>query len=408
VTEKEVLTLVVCGEVDHGKSTLLGRLLWDTHSLPQERIAELGRICGNLGKGIEPAYLLDQFHEEREQERTIDTTQIFFKTRKRRYCLIDTPGHIEFVKNMMTGATQAEAALLVVDVCDGIRAQTLRHACLLKMFGISQIIVAVNKMDLAGFSKARFDGEKSGISGLLKKIGLKPRAIIPVVAKDGDNIVRASRRLSWHRGSTLIEAMSVLRGRKAATGAPLRFCVQDIYRHGAATICAGRVESGRLRVGQKVVALPCGQVTKIRAIKVFKGRRSSAAAGENIGLILNHSDRRRGEVLCSPAGKPAARTCFEGHIFWFGQKSLRVNEIFTLRCATQETKGVLACVHERMDSSTREILEKDGRQVKENDLARVAFRTETPLVMENFDCIESLGKFVLEDDTGVCGFGMKR
>ena len=240
--EKEVLTIVVCGEVDHGKSTLLGRILCDTRSLPDGKWAELKRVCRQMGRDIEPAYLLDQLKEERQGEMTIDTTQVFFKTRKRRFCLIDTPGHLEFIKNMMTGATQADVAVLIVDVKGGIGEQTQRHARLLKMLGICRFIVAVNKMDLVGFSQEKFEEARKNILGFLRQIGLEPIATIPIAAKEGDNVLKLSCSMKWYRGSTMIKALDLINGGTTPDGAPLRFSIQDVYKMGAESICVGRVE----------------------------------------------------------------------------------------------------------------------------------------------------------------------
>ncbi len=406
--EKNILTIVVCGEVDHGKSTLLGRILCDTRSLPDGKWAELERVCRQMGRDIEPAYLLDQLEEERQEAMTIDTTQVFLKTRKRRYCLIDTPGHLEFIKNMMTGATQADAAVLIVDATVGVVEQTQRHARLLKMLGVDRFIVAVNKMDLAGFSKEKFEGVQKKVSGFLRRLGLKPVAMIPIAAKEGHNIFKLSDRMKWYRGPSMIKALDSLCGDVSGKRAPLRFPIQDVYKIGSDSIIVGRVESGFIKVGQRAIVYPCGQKTKISAIKVFNRKKTIAHTGDSIGLVLSCPGRVRGEVICSTVGKPTLNTSFDGHIFWFAQKPLKINGSLKLRCATQEVGCVLTRIHERMDSATREVLERGANEVGKNELARVTFRVRSPMVIENFDVMGSLGRFVLENDSAVCGFGIKR
>ncbi len=407
----EVLKIALCGEVDHGKSTLLGRLLWETGSLPPEKRFELKRVSGQLGKDIEPAFLVDQFREEREEERTIDTTQVFFKTRKRRYCLIDTPGHVEFIKNMMTGACQAEAGLLLIDASGGVRKQTKRHVHLLRMFGIRDVIVAVNKMDLIGFDKKKFDEIKAEVLDFFKQCGLKASAVIPVSAKKGDNIVRRSPSLAWHKGPTLVAALDALSFAGIRRGRSLRLPIQDVYRDGSETIYVGRVESGRVKVKQKVVLFPSGRQTQVLAIKVFGPRKISASTGENVGLVLKDAFcAKRGEVVCAQGVQAAARpfcfSSFQGSVFWLSQRPLKVQQSFTLRCATQEASGIVEKIKGRMDSATLEVMESDPRAIERNELGRVVFNVKPSLVLERFDQIAPLGRFVIEEAGKISGFGV--
>lgn len=405
--DKRLLNIVVCGDVDHGKSTLLGRLLLETGSLSLEKISELEDVCHQRGKDLEPAFFIDQLKEEREQERTIDTAQVFLKTRKRSYCLIDTPGHVEFIKNMMTGLTQAEAALLLVDASCGVQEQTQRHVSLLKMCGVSSMIVAVNKMDLVSYGENRFREVCRILLSVLDGARRAAVAVIPVVAKKGDNILKRSERLKWYKGPVLIEAMDALESYGQAERKPLRFSIQDVYRIDGEVVYAGRVESGCIRARQKVIILPDGEEAEISAVKVYGAKKGAAYAGENIGLTLKGSKSRRGEILSSRENQPFVVKSFEGSVFWISLRPLKLGQTVSLRCAAQEVRVTVDHILQIRNSATLEVLEREEREVKCNELAKVVFRSDVPWVIENFNFTAPLGRFVLEDAAGVCGFGMK-
>ena len=230
MTDSSTLNFVIVGHVDHGKSTLIGRLLYDTDSLPSDKIEEIKKTSEGLGRKTEFAYLLDHLEEERQQGLTIDTTQVFFKTDKRCYVIIDAPGHVEFVKNMVTGASQAEAAILIIDVKEGIKEQTKRHAYILSLLGLNQVVVILNKMDLVDFSEGRFNEVKKGAQEFLNSINMDPLFYIPICAIKGDNIARRSERMNWYNGPTLLESLDTLKSRESAENKPLIFPIQDAYK----------------------------------------------------------------------------------------------------------------------------------------------------------------------------------
>ena len=244
--DEQSLKFVIVGHVDHGKSTLIGRLLYDTNSLPPDKMEEIRKTSQDLGRDTEFAYLLDHLEEERRQGITIDTTQVFFKTDKREYVIIDAPGHVEFVKNMITGASQAEAAILIIDAKEGIQEQTKRHATILSMLGIEQVIVLINKVDLIDFSEEKYTELKSRLEKFLTTLNITPKLYIPISALKGDNIANKSTNMPWYKGPTMLEGLNHLKNKIAEENQPLIFPVQDIYKVDDKRVIVGRVETGEI------------------------------------------------------------------------------------------------------------------------------------------------------------------
>jgi sulfate adenylyltransferase large subunit len=405
--DKKAIPIVICGQVDHGKSTLIGRILVETRSLSNGKLLEIKKASADLGKDMELAFLLDQLEEERRQERTIDTTQVFFKTKKRKYCLIDTPGHVELIKNTMTGATQADIALLIVDVGQGVTEQTRRLIALFELLGIEKVLVAVNKMDLAVFDRSRFESVASEVELFFSKSKLKAPLIIPVSAKSGENVLRRSQVLRWHKGPTLLGALDSLECPTQGKDKPLRFPVQDIYRVKKEVLVLGRVASGRLKRGQDVIVLPSGKKTSVAEIRVYAKQKDLAVAGENIGVVLkNSSDIKRGDVLCQVEKAPVPFKRFQGRVFWLCDEPLSRGARMILRCATQELSCEIESIGDRMDPSALEILEKEAASLKLNEMAKIILKTERAFVVEPFGSVEELGRFVLESDGQVCAAGV--
>src|SRR6476661_2650265 len=261
------MKIVFVGHVDHGKSTVIGRILEETGSLPEGKLEALRASCEAEGRPFEYAFVLDALAEEQQQNVTIDTTQIHFRTAKRGYVIIDAPGHEEFLKNMITGAASADAAVMVVAADEGAREQSRRHGQLLGLLGIRQVIVAVNKMDLASYAEARFREIEQEFSAFLKGLGLSARAFIPISARDGANIERKSDELAWFKGPTLLEAIDSFEEAPSSAQQPLRFPVQDVYRLGNQRIVAGRIESGTLRVGDQLLFSPRHKTARVATIE---------------------------------------------------------------------------------------------------------------------------------------------
>lgn len=404
---KESIKIVIVGHVDHGKSTLIGRLLLDTGSLPKGKLAEIRKISRELGKDTELAYLTDQLKEEREQNITIDTTQIFFKSKKRDYVIIDAPGHVEFLKNMITGATQAEAAVLIVDTDEGVMEQTGRHAYIISMLGIDKLIIVFNKMDKINFQEDKFNAVKDKLQKFMRELGATPYAMIPISAREGDNVFKPSSRMKWYKGPTILNALDSIKLSRKEERKPLRYPVQDIYRVEGKNIIVGRVESGVARQGQELVLLPSGDKVKIDSIAAFEEAKSKAAVGESIGLILKTSvPVKRGDVFIEEANMPKLTDCFKGNMFWMANEPLEVGKPVIFRCATQEVECVAEKIERRIDSSTLEILEKNAKSLKLNEAGVVVLKTTKPIVLENFSFIRELGRFAIERDSVLQGAGI--
>jgi sulfate adenylyltransferase large subunit len=404
---KSHMNIVIVGHVDHGKSTLIGRLLLDTDSLPKDKITEIKKISKELGKDNELAFLTDQLKEEREKNMTIDTTQIFFNTRKRSYCIIDTPGHVEFLENMITGASYAETAVLVVDANEGILEQTRRHAYILGMLGIDDLIVVFNKMDLINYKEERFKEVKNELLIFLEGIGIRPSFTIPISAKEGVNISKKSSKMRWYQGPCLLKASDSLKLDTKIEKRPLRFSIQDTYEIDGQTVTVGKILSGAVKQGQEVMLLPSFKKTRINLIKVFGKSMKEARAGKNIGLILDDpSFTKKGVIVVEKTEAIKPTDCFKANIFWMSDEPLKINQTLSLRCATQETSCIAEKIEKRINSSTLEIIEENADELKINETGIAIIRTEQPLVIEKFSFIEELGRFAIEKKSILQGMGI--
>ena len=283
----EQLKIVIVGHVDHGKSTFVGRLFHDTGSLPEGKLEQLQKIAERRGVPFEWANLMDALQSERDQNITIDTAQIWFQTKKRQYVIIDAPGHKEFLKNMITGAANAEAALLLIDAHEGVQENSRRHGYLLNLLGIRQIAVLVNKMDLENYSQARFNQIETEYRAWLRTIGVEPLIFLPIAAKHGDNIATLSSNMPWWKGPTVLQTLDDFKLAELPKNQPLRFPIQDVYRFDERRILAGRVESGSIKVGDRLVFSPSNKVSTVKTIERWNAAPTqSATAGESIGITL--------------------------------------------------------------------------------------------------------------------------
>ncbi len=396
----EKLKFVIVGHVDHGKSTLIGRLLYDTNSLPEGKIEEIKQLCESLGKELEFGYVMDHLEEERDQGITIDTAQTFFNTEKRDYVIIDAPGHVEFLKNMISGASQAEAAVLIVDAEEGIKEQTKRHAYILGMLGLTQVIVVINKMDLVNYDQKRFESVKKDLLEFLRNINIKPTYVIPISAKKGDFIANRTSNMNWHEGLTLLEAMDTFKTKENANDKPLRFVVQDVYSFDR-RIIVGRVESGIIRKGDNIKVLSSGEETRVKTIEEFMKNVTEAEAGKSTGITIE--DKLfidRGNVIVHDGDMPAVTTRIKANIFWMDRTPFKKGESLRFRCATQEVNCEIEKINRVINSSTLEMISEDAAEIKNREVASIVIRTDKPVVVENFNKMEELGRFVLaREDT---------
>lgn len=403
------LKIAVCGHIDHGKSTLIGRLLLDTGSLPDDKIKDLKRIAKDFDEETQLAYLTDQLKEERERNITIETTQIFLKTKKRPYCLIDTPGHLEFIKNMLSGASQAEAAMLVVDISEGIQDQTRRHAYLLHFLSLKNIIIVVNKMDLVQYSQQKFLDIEKQLQDLFNGLKIKPQQVIPLSAKLGENISRRSKHMNWYHGPCLTEALDAnpLNSDKRKLSQDLRLPVQDIYTIDGEKITVGRIAAGTLREGQEVTLLPNGIKNKIKAVKGFNKTSRSASVDENVGLTFTTDipGLQRGDVICASENAPQNSKRFLGNLIWLNSTALSKGQQLELHCATQTLSCSVTQILERVDPKTLTILETDAQLINENQAGIVEFELLKPVLIEKHSAVPELGRYSIENDQGLLGAG---
>jgi len=403
--------IVIVGHVDHGKSTLIGRLFHDTDSLPEGKVEAIRKASEAEGMEFEYAFLLDALLEEQAQNITIDTTQLPFRTAKREYVIIDAPGHKEFLKNMITGASTADAAFLLIDANEGIQEQSRRHAYLLSLLGIRQVVVAVNKMDLVGFSQEVFDRIRAEYGVFLEKLGVAPMHFVPISAKNGVNITAASPELAWFDGPTILEALDGFEESAAPEGLPLRLVLQDIYRFDERRILAGRIESGSLAVGDEIAFWPDRKRSRIKSIETWNAPipPTSASAGESVAITLEEQIFvERGQIGAHPDEGPAEGREIHASLFWLEKDPLPVNRPFTLKLGTQSVEARLVEIQQVLDSSTLEPLEGSRAILHRNEVADVRIRTRRPIAFDRHDRIGETGRFVVITGTRIGGGGIIR
>ncbi len=402
------IKIVFVGHVDHGKSTIIGRLLHDTKSLPQGIIDRVQKIADETGKNFEYAYLLDAFAEERQQGITIDMTQIKFSTTKRNYLIIDAPGHKEFLKNMISGAANANAAFLVIDAAAGVQEQSRRHAYLLSLLGIKKIFVLVNKMDLVNYSASRFSEVATEIKNFLASIEITPEKIIPVSGFCGDNITVRSENLNWYGDKNLIETLDEIEISENIFE-PLRLPIQDVYKFDERRIIAGRIESGKLKVGDRIKIFPEGRETVITEIASWleKDKKISASAGESVGIIVaDEFFNKRGEIITlAETAPPKISNRLRASVFWLGKNSLSVGKNYKLKLATSEVEVTVEKIIRTVDAATLES-KNISQELKLNDVGEIIFKLKNEIAFDEFGKFQATGRFVLVDGYDVAGGGI--
>ena len=403
-----LMRLVIVGHVDHGKSTLVGRLLSDTGSLPEGKLEFVQDICDQQGKTFEFAFLLDALQEEQEQGITIDTSQIFFHTPKRKYVIIDAPGHKEFLKNMVTGAADAEAALLLIDAKEGVQEQSRRHGYILKLLGLTQVAVVINKMDLVGYDEKVYSKIKKEYSNFLKSLGVKAKEFIPVSAKLGINIAELKDEMPWYKGPTVLNMLDQFEKKPRPDHLPFRFPVQDVYKFDERRIIAGRVESGKLKVGDRIIFSPSNKQAVVKTIEAWSVNEQpvSATSSESIGFTLDEQIFvERGNVCTLREELPIVSTTFDANVFWMGQHKLEKGRKFIIKLNTQEVECEVQEFKKAIDASTLETLSNQD-YIAKNDVAELTLKTRSPVAFDLFGSIATTGRFVLVDQYDVCGGGI--
>jgi elongation factor 1-alpha len=405
MAEKEHLNLVFIGHVDHGKSTSIGRILYDTGALSEQDLKRLKEEADKVGKPtFEFAFAMDQLKEERERGVTIDVAHKEFQTPKYYFTIIDAPGHRDFVKNMITGASQADAATLVVSCKEGIQPQTKEHAVLAKVLGIQQLVVGINKMDSVGYDRVKFEDLKSQLTTLLKTIGYKLDAVqfIPYSAYEGENVAKKPTKMEWYKGPTLVEAFDKFTVPAKPLDKPLRLPVQDVFTiTGHGTVPVGRVETGVMRPGDLIAFMPSGAKGEVKSIEMHHQPLSEAKPGDNVGFNVKGVDRkdlRRGEVAGPASNPPTVVQDFTANIVVL-EHPTAIAKGYTpvFHIHTAQMACTITDILEKKDPKTGQTLQKNPDFVKTGDVAIVKVKPLRPMVVEKFNEFPQLGRFAIRD-----------
>ncbi len=406
------MNIVIVGHVDHGKSTVIGRLLADTGSLPQGKLEAVRESCRRNSKPFEYAFLLDALKDEQAQGITIDMARCFFKTAARDYIIIDAPGHIEFLKNMITGASRAESALLVIDADEGIKENSKRHGQMMSMLGVKQVTVLANKMDLVNFSEEVFEKLKADYTAFLAQINVMPVSFIPVSAREGDNIATISERMAWYKGATVLEQLDQFTSDKELHEKPFRFPVQDIYKFTRSNddrrIVAGTVAAGTVRVGDEVLFLPSGKKSTIQSVELFNtAPKQQTSSGEASGFTLTTQIYvRPGELMVKPAEpQPEVGSRFRVNIFWVGRAPMIRNKEYKLKLGSARAMVKLAEICNTLDASDL-TYSKSKQQIDCRDVGECILETSRPIAFDTTSASETTGRFVIVDNYEIAGGGV--
>ncbi|MDR0997396.1 MAG: 50S ribosome-binding GTPase [Zoogloeaceae bacterium] len=409
---KERMNIVITGHVDHGKSTLVGRLLADTHSLPEGKLEGVREACAANGRVFEYSMLLDALADEQRQGITIDSARVFFKSQKREYVLIDAPGHIEFLRNMLSGASRAAAAILVIDAMEGIAENSRRHGLLLSLLGIGQVVVAINKLDAFAYDEAVFARIRREYAAYLNSLGVVPAAFIAISAREGENIVTASAAMPWHGGPSLLEALDAFENPADAASAPFAMPLQDIYRFSndgdERRIYAGTVVSGQVEVGEAIRFLPSGKTAHIASLEGWRApQKTVARAFDACGFTLAEDIYvKSGEVMVktTEAAPVFAASRLEANMIWLGQASCVANRAYWLKLGHARVKAFLEHVEHVLGDAPPDA--EGGPRLRQNDCARVVLRLDAPIALTRFADNQALGRFVLVDGYDAAGAGI--
>ena len=408
----ERMNIVIVGHVDHGKSTLIGRLLADTNSLPVGKLEQVKRTCELNSKPFEYAFLLDALIDEQAQGITIDTARVFFKSSKREYIIIDAPGHIEFLKNMISGAARAEAAILLIDAHEGIAENSKRHAYMLSLLGIKQIVVAINKMDLVNYSESKFQEIKNDYLIFLKEIGIEPIAFIPISARNGFNLIEHSSEMPWYKGKTILELIDSFEKEKEDEEKSFRMFVQGVYKFTEngdnRRIIAGTINSGTINVGDEIIFLPSNKKSTVKTIEIY-GKESPlfAKVEQAIGLTLTTQVYvKPGDLICRTDQQlPFTTNRFKANIFWMGKNSLSIHKKYKLKIGTNKVGLNIENILSVMNASNLEST-INREEVHRNEVAQIIFKTDKPISFDLFNQIKTTGRFVIVDEYDIAGGGI--
>lgn len=412
MAEKPHLNIIFTGHVDHGKSTLVGRVLYDTGAISENDLRKLKEEAAKVGKAtFEFAFAMDQLKEERERGVTIDIAHRDFNTQKYYFTIIDAPGHKDFVKNMITGASQADAAVLVCSAKEGVQAQTIEHAFLLKVLGVQQFIICINKMDSVNYEQAAFEKVKTDLTAKIKPMGypVDKLPIIPISGYMGDNVVKKSDKMPWYTSMTLLEAFDSLVEPKKPTDKPLRLPIQEVFTiTGQGTVPVGRVESGVMKPGQTVVVMPAGKTCEVKTIEMHHQQLAQAIPGDNVGFALKGIDKKditRGNVIGDPANPPTVVEEFTAQIVVLNHPTaIGKNYTPVFHVHTAQLACTISEIIEKKDPKTGQAM-KDlvtGQTlkpdfIKTGDVAIIRVKPTKKVVVEKYSDFPGLGRFAIRD-----------
>ena len=415
---KPHLNVVFVGHVDHGKSTTVGRLMYDAGMITEQDMRKLKETAQQLGKvGFEFAFVMDNLKEERERGVTIDLSHKKFTTQKYECTIIDAPGHRDFIKNMITGASQADVAFLVVAAPDGVMAQTKEHVFLLKTFGVNQLTVVVNKMDVVNYAQDRFEKVKTEITSLLKSVGYKPDQVqfIPAASFLGDNVAKKSDKMGWYNGPTVLQQIDLFKEPEKPTNLPLRLPLQDVYNiTGIGVVPVGRVETGVMKVGDKVVIMPAREGTgvkgEVKTIEMHHEQIQAAEPGDNVGFSVrgvNKKDIARGDVLGHETNIPTVVSEFTAQIVVLNHPTvLTVGYTPVFHIHTSQVACQFVKLLKRLDPTTGQVIQENPDMLKNGDAAVVVIKPTKPLVIEKQKEIPQMSRFAVRDAGQTVAAGM--
>ncbi|MEN4042510.1 MAG: GTP-binding protein [Anaerolineaceae bacterium] len=406
------MNIVVAGHVDHGKSTVIGRLLADTGSLPEGKLEQVRASCERNSRPFEYAFLIDALKDEQAQNITIDAARVFFKSSRRHYIIIDAPGHIEFIKNMVTGASHAEAALLVIDAVEGVQENSRRHGYLLWMLGIQQVAVLINKMDVVGYDQEVYQAVKQEYAAFLRQIGLRPAYYIPVSGREGDLICQPSEHMPWYNGPDVLAALDSFHKAPPPVDEPLRMPVQDIYKFTLfgdnRRIVAGTIANGSLQIGDEIVFYPSGKRSVVKTFERFAApEKKTAQAGEAIGFTLAEQIYiQRGEIAARANEPPPKVTQrLRASLFWLGRQPMLPKKQYLLKLGTARVKVQLERINRVIDAS--DYANSTGKQqIDHHDVAEVILHTQRPIAFDLSETLCDTSRFVIVDEYEICGGGI--
>ena len=414
VSTKSLLRFATAGSVDDGKSTLIGRLLYDSKSIFEDQLAAVERSSRQRGLDqVNLALLTDGLRAEREQGITIDVAYRYFSTPRRKFIIADTPGHLQYTRNMVTGASTADVALILVDARKGLLEQSRRHACIASLLGIRHLVVCINKMDLVHWDEGVYERIRDDFRTFATRLEASHITVIPVSALHGDNIVSRSDWMLWYDGPTVLDHLESVEVAEEPTATPARFAVQYVIRpetdeHHDYRGYAGRIAGGTFRVGDDVVIQPEGWTTTIASIDTADGPRDSAVTGDSVVIRLAEEyDVSRGDMICSAGATPEATQDIEAIVCWFERRPLTAGTRLALKHTTRSARAVIGEIDHRIDvNSLRSQEALDGLAM--NDIGRVRLRTTVPLVVDAYRDNRITGSFILVDEAtnATAGAGM--